>query len=1148
MDHGIGLLEQYAYEKAYEVFEELVERFPDWVAARVNLALAALNAEQHRHKAEDLFRSALDLDPKCCHALQGLGVVYSHFVRPQEAREVLSRLVELDPRDPHGHYFLGRAYKDLEQVEEAKRHFEAAVHLQPSFGSAWHGLMDLHRTRESMEQLRGYLAEFQRLSSASAAIIVGFKYGEGGKYLLAIRNSSPPGMDADEADPAESRTRPLEIGPVVPFAPPPVVAQRPDGQPLSPASALADLNGDESLEVLLCGQASIAGGGPVVGVFGADASGGIRRLSEIPCAAVVCAAGDLDGDSDADVVAAGPGWLRAFANDGGGNLAERPLGDAARLPGFPLRLYVLDADSDWDLDILLLVQEAVPGEGVESRIVLLNNNRDLDGVHAAGTFSDISVACGFAAVNAPLVELAAADWDGDIDTDLLVVDGASGAAHVFANDRVWRYRSIDPALQPRAPGLRSLATGDLNGDGREDLLLCCGDRLQLWRNRGELCFEADEDFARRFGALGGSAVVVFDFAQALRNGAVVLDARPQGQDRPRAVFIRNLRSEAQPLPLLQLATGEAWGAAATAGLLDPQAGVQLVGCDTSNGAWTAGVSAQGPWLGVDLKGPGLGDVKPEAERANAAGIGATVEVRAGSRTLVQQLHGGAGGTARSAPRLACGLGGQGHADYVRVLWPDGVLQSELALTGGKLHSIHEKDRKPTSCPVLFAWDGEKFAFVADFLGVGGLGYFESPGRYHAPDPTEILHLPRLEVREAPTGGGLEYELRVLEPLEECTYLDAASLVAVDHPDRVTVLPLEMFAVSGPVPQFEILAFESRCRPERAWDQDGVDVTAQVVDLDGDFAPALRRDGRFRGVLKETQSVEFDFADGIASLLAQASTAPAEARPVLFLHGYIEYGYSTTNFAAFQAGFVPRAPSFAAERAGRWVGLRDDWGFPAGYPRWMAVDFDGLLLGEDRRLRVETNLEVAWDQVFLALAWPARSLPEVELDPDRAELRYRGFPREALPWRDEEGWVYEGFRAWEHFKVMPGSYTRFGDVAELLRQRDDRFVVFGAGDEVALAFKASRLPALEAGMRRSFFFKSTGYCKDMDLYTAHPEGVEPLPFSGTRSYPYPQGDGYPEREDLRRYRAEWNTRVVEGSALTPLSDRVTRGWGASRGAR
>ena len=53
--------------------------------------------------------------------------------------------------------------------------------------------------------------------------------------------------------------------------------------------------------------------------------------------------------------------------------------------------------------------------------------------------------------------------------------------------------------------------------------------------------------------------------------------------------------------------------------------------------------------------------------------------------------------------------------------------------------------------------------------------------------------------------------------------------------------------------------------------------------------------------------------------------------------------------------------------------------------------------------------------------------------------------------------------------------------------------------------------------------SHAYCKDMDLYTAEPDTVEPLPFRGMSRYPYPDHEHYPDTDQHRRYRDESNTR-------------------------
>jgi hypothetical protein len=50
---------------------------------------------------------------------------------------------------------------------------------------------------------------------------------------------------------------------------------------------------------------------------------------------------------------------------------------------------------------------------------------------------------------------------------------------------------------------------------------------------------------------------------------------------------------------------------------------------------------------------------------------------------------------------------------------------------------------------------------------------------------------------------------------------------------------------------------------------------------------------------------------------------------------------------------------------------------------------------------------------------------------------------------------------------------------------------------------------------------------MDLYTAYPDTVEPLPFHGMSGYPYGPSERYPEDRERQEYRKQYNTRRIEG---------------------
>jgi hypothetical protein len=157
--------------------------------------------------------------------------------------------------------------------------------------------------------------------------------------------------------------------------------------------------------------------------------------------------------------------------------------------------------------------------------------------------------------------------------------------------------------------------------------------------------------------------------------------------------------------------------------------------------------------------------------------------------------------------LVFGLDGVRQADYVALLWPDGVTQCERDLAAGRLHRLQETDRRISSCPVLFAWNGQRFEFVSDFAGVGGLGYLAAPGQYAQPQVCEYVKIEPGQLAERDGA----YELRVCEPMEEVAYMDRLELLAVDHPAAQAVHPDERLVITGPPPTHRLLCLDSHLR-------------------------------------------------------------------------------------------------------------------------------------------------------------------------------------------------------------------------------------------------------------------------------------------------------------------------------------------------
>jgi hypothetical protein len=510
---------------------------------------------------------------------------------------------------------------------------------------------------------------------------------------------------------------------------------------------------------------------------------------------------------------------------------------------------------------------------------------------------------------------------------------------------------------------------------------------------------------------------------------------------------------------------------------------------------------QNHWLKLSLKG--LAD--------NKSAIGTKVEVFAGGNRQKFEIAGSSGYLGQNSTDLVVGLGQAKRADVVRMLWPTGVLQDEVEVAANKLHKFTEIDRRGSSCPTLFVWDGHRYVLVADMLGAGVIGHWVGPGQRNIPRPTEYIKIDRHAIREK--DGRLSF--RFMEPLEEAVYLDQVQLLAVDHPATFDVYPNEYFASNPPYPEFKVVASQAARPPAAAWDEHGHDVMPDLLAhrYFGDFEVLA-----FAGFTK-MHSLELDLGE------------PYRGGPLwLLMHGEIEYFTATGMYAADQAGLQPVAPYVEALGAdGKWARVIDDLGFPAGGARTMTADLTGKLPPGTRRIRITTNLQIFWASILINRTSQDQSVRLTPVPLTRADLGFHGFPLkiENQPPGNVE-YVYEKASATGPYARPAGSYTRYGDVRPLVTALDDRLAVFGSGDEVALEFDPGKLPMLPRGWARDYFFAAHGYEKDMDFYAYNPITVDPLPFRSMGTYPYPKGESYPLNQTHLDDLLNYNTRHMSGN--------------------
>jgi hypothetical protein len=197
---------------------------------------------------------------------------------------------------------------------------------------------------------------------------------------------------------------------------------------------------------------------------------------------------------------------------------------------------------------------------------------------------------------------------------------------------------------------------------------------------------------------------------------------------------------------------------------------------------------------------------------------------------------------------------------------------------------------------------------------------------------------------------------------------------------------------------------------------------------------------------------------------------------------------------------------------------------------MLVEVTGKLAGPRCRLRLRTNMHVCWDQAFVAkpLSDSRGSVRATCLEVHEATLAPGSIPAEYSP-DGRLPKLYDYQRA-DNVPLVgqSGRMTRFGDVTELLHARDDRFVIFGPGNDLTVRFDAASLPTLPPGWKRGFVLRTAGYCKDTALSTAHGTTVEPLPFAAMHNYPYGPEQHYPNDALHQDYQRRYLTREVQAN--------------------
>jgi len=998
------------------------------------------------------------------------------------------------------------------QFPQAIDAFQHALQLNPLHASAEFGLSRAYQQSTDVDHAREHLKKFQYITQNKIGAPMSLAYGEQGQYSRAVESPS-----AVLKAPAPIKVQFVDVAVQAGLVTGAVKNRKTDiaDSFLAPGACFLDYDGDGRPDLFVADNGPEGGLGLYHNLGNGRFEDMTRKAGLDPSLhAVGCAAGDYDNDGFADLAVSLEGRLLLLHNEKNGTFKD--VTEAAGIQSVvrDSGLAFIDYDHDGDIDLFVTGSTDKPGtvsrHPVGANVMWRNNGN--------GTFTDVTESLGLQG-NTPNISAVGTDYNNDRAVDIVTTGMAneSGDAKlngymgtlVYENPREGEFIRRELWTSPVPSETAGVAVLDFDHDGWMDLVFTHmgAPGITLWRNNHGKTFDRVElpetNWVRAFG------VAAFDYDN---DGWVDLVAVGETKDGKGEVrLFRNLGAGGFKdvtvdvgLDKIQLKepraiiTGDYDGDGATDLLITQNHGPAVLLRNEGGN--------KNHWLRLSLKG--LAD--------NKSAIGTKVEVFAGGNRQKFEIAGSNGYLGQNSTDIVVGLGDAKEADIVRMTWPTGVLQDEINVAGDRQQNFLEMDRRGSSCPTLFVWNGERYELVGDMLGAGVVGHWVGPGQRDVPRPVEYIKIDRNAIREKE--GKLSF--RFMEPLEEAVYLDQVRVLSVDHPAELEVYPNEYFASTPPYPPFKVVVSRDARPPAGAWDEHGHNVLPdlQAHRYIGDFALT-----HFQG-FATPHSVMLDLGE------------PYRGGPLwLLLHGEVEYFSANSMYAASQAGVQAISPYVEARGAnGQWVRVIHDMGFPAGGPRTMTADLSGKLPPGTQKIRITTNLQIYWDSILVSRtpqdfrnkAQSARLTPVPLV---RADLGFHGFPLkiEGTPPGNVQ-YIYEEVSATGPYTRPAGTYTRYGDVLPLLTALDDQLVVFGSGDEVRLDFDPSQLPALPQGWVRDYFFAANGYEKDMDFYAAEGNFVAPLPFLSMGDYPYTPIKSFPLDDAHVNYLLEYNTRHMSGN--------------------
>jgi len=801
-------------------------------------------------------------------------------------------------------------------------------------------------------------------------------------------------------------------------------------------------------------------------------------------------------DADLDIILVGAEGITLIENIYDPPTGKRTLvevGNVSLLKNIPSvkKVLPIDFDHDGDLDLCLATE----------------NNISFWKQLSPFEFENISSESAFSKDKIEIHSLVAVDWDRDVDLDIVVGTKDGKQSGLLENLRYGRFRWKEFQIEDLPKGILSdLQVLDVDANASWDLLLAGTSGIHVVKTEtspgGNVNLSAAIQISKSF-------CEKTDLADFDNNGW--LDIFSFGAKSCQLLLANSRGHFNQPIPIssveadfIQLVGNSDFdqdgdldlcllSAVETPGKSKSKA-IRILHNQGGN---------ENNWLEIGLRAEQIkGNQRSASGRVNHYGIGSLLELKAGQlyqpRTITSQV-------------THFGIGQQTQADALRILWTNGIPVNILSPQTNS--RIYEKQTLKGSCPYLYAWNGQQYKFVTDLLWAAPIGLITPTGELAPSREWEYLLIKGTQLK--PHDG--TYNLQITEELWEAAYFDTVQLIAIDHPADVQIYSNEKVGPAH-LASFGIHTVRSPRKPVSVINQHDDDLLELVSKQDERYAKPFRKK-YYQGVV-ENHYLEIDLGK---------LEDPKSIK--LFLTGWILPSDTSINTAISQNKTIaaPAPLSLSVKNTlGEWEQVIPFTGFPGGKTKTIVLDLSDTFLTSDYRLRLSSQQELYWDQIFYTVDEKPVDFNQIECKLVDADLHYRGFSQ-VIPHGQfgPDYYEYEKVSRNSKWPPMQGFLTKFGDMRELVNQKDERLVIMGAGDEMTLRFEVPDVP-LPADWRRDFILYNVGWDKDADLNTVYGQSVGPLPFYRMSRYPFITEEDFERAASHQKDAFEYHNRLQSRS--------------------